>query len=224
MISSPLFFTTLIALSSVATVSALKANTPGSLVQCENATITWDGNNSPFTVYVFTGCSDENDAPVAQFTNVNGNSVVWDVTGEPGSEVFFQVSDNAGNDSYSDDVTIQGNPNKDACNAQPAAAAANSSSSQTPSATPTSTVPPAGNGVPSTLSPSSTASLNAAGIANAAQDTDTSKAPIVPKPTGGSGDKAGLAGAGSVNGASTLVARPLEVVVGLLAVAAAALF
>ncbi|KAG9017987.1 hypothetical protein FRB90_012712 [Tulasnella sp. 427] len=202
MFSKSLVFTTLVAtLFAASNVHALEALNPKNPVQCKDITLEWNGEKGPFNVYVFTGCSDDSDDPIATFTGVTGNSVTWPPTLYSGDTFFFQVEDSTGNDAFSDDAYLGGDADKiSECKKEVAAAKAASASSDAPSSTDS-----ASDNTPTTMSrASSTTTPGPSGVANAASD-----------PTSGTNAKA--ASDKVTNGASTLLARPVELALGVLA-------
>lgn len=216
MFSTSLVFTTLVAtLYAVSGVNAadLDAKNPVNPVQCKDTTLEWTGGVPPYNVYVFTDCKDDTDAPIASFTNVAGNSVNWATTLYSGDGFFFQVEDSTGADSFSDDAYLGGDADKvDECKKEVAALkASESASSVSATASPASTTAPAASdaavadaNVPTTMSRASSTSVGASGVNNAAAG------PSGGVNQGASSDKV-------ANGASSLVARPVELALGVLA-------
>ncbi|KIO34366.1 hypothetical protein M407DRAFT_240671 [Tulasnella calospora MUT 4182] len=213
MFANSLVFTTLVAtLYAVSGVNAadLNAKNPVNPVQCKDTTLEWTGGQGPYNVYVFTDCKDDSDAPIATFTNVAGNSVSWPTTLYSGDGFFFQVEDATGKDSFSDDAYLGGDADKiDECKKEVAALKASDSASivsSTQSPAPSVSAAAVGDdNIPTTMSRASTTTTpGASGVANAASD-----------PSGGANQKAGSDKV--ANGASTLVARPVELALGVLA-------
>ncbi|KAG8954232.1 hypothetical protein FRC04_000454 [Tulasnella sp. 424] len=211
MFTNSLVFTTLFAtLCAVSSANAadLNAKNPVNPVQCQDTKLEWTGGVPPYNVYVFTDCKDDSDAPIATFTNIQDNSVNWATTLYSGDGFFYQVEDSTGADSFSDDSYLGGDASKiDDCKAQVASLKASTSVAPTTSSTAPSDAPTddvASDNVPTTMSrASTTSSLGASAVANAASD-----------PTG----NIQKAGSNQVaNGASSLVARPVELALGVLA-------
>jgi len=76
--------------------SALTVDAPANAVQCAETTINWSAGQGPYNVYVFTGCGDSDDAPLATFLNVVGTAQQWYVNAVSGATVFYQVEDSTG--------------------------------------------------------------------------------------------------------------------------------
>ncbi|KAG8924829.1 hypothetical protein FRC00_004672 [Tulasnella sp. 408] len=215
MFANSLVFTTLVATLYAASGvnAALDAKNPVNPVQCKDTTLEWTGGVPPYNVYVFTDCKDDNDAPIATFTNVQSNGVSWPTTLYSGDGFFFQVEDSTGADSFSDDVYLGGDADKiDECKKEVAALKESESASSVAATSSTAAPGPSADAVanndniPTTMSKASTTTTpGASGVANAASD-----------PTGNSNIQ--KAGSDQVaNGASTLVARPVELALGVLA-------
>jgi len=121
MLATTLFFATV--LSSLFTAgSAATAVTVAdvqNLVQCQNATIGWtDNGQGPYTVEVFTGCTDSNDAAVYTATT-STSTINWWVNMVSGTPCFVAVTDKNGNTAYSNDQGVGGDSSQSsACAAQ----------------------------------------------------------------------------------------------------------
>jgi len=207
MFSTTPTFTTLFA--AIAAVSAatnatapLVVNKPANLTQCANTVLSWTGGSGPYNVWVFTDCKDDNDDPIATFTNVTGNSVNWWVSQTSGSGIFTQVEDATGTDEYSEDAYVGGDAGAkaSACAASVSALSTASVASATASSS---------GSVPTTMSNAN--KVNANGVANAAGAPTVSAAVV----TGSA--------ISTPNGAITLSARPAQIGAGLLALAFAAM-
>jgi len=123
MLSQTLFFTTLLATIVSASSAGYTLNIPKNVVQCSNATYTFTAPSTsagPLTAYVFTGCNDANDDPIATVENISGTQFTLPVNAVSGATLFWQLVDAAGNDYYSEDYYVGGNSGKDAtdCEAQ----------------------------------------------------------------------------------------------------------
>ncbi|KAB5593980.1 Arylesterase domain-containing protein [Ceratobasidium theobromae] len=91
-------------------VSALDIDTPGQLTQCGSVQVKWSGKKGPFTLSVLPSCdSNDPDTPLMEFGGLNDNTYQWTVN-LPASTgaVAFAITDNEGNEAYTDEVTIQG--------------------------------------------------------------------------------------------------------------------
>jgi len=202
MFSTSLFFTTTLFASlavSVVHAGVLTVDKPTGLVQCSNSTLSWNGGTGPYNVYVFTDCKDPNEDPVSQFLGVVGNSVTWYVNQVSGSGIFVEVDDATGDSADSDDAYIGGDASQAGACSKKVAALASSTVSSTASTTTTV--------MPTTMTNSHT-TITGNGVANAVKATSST-----PSATA----------TGLTNGASALVARPMEIGVGLAALGLAAM-
>jgi hypothetical protein len=121
MLATTLFFATV--LSSLFTAgSAATTMTVAdvqNLVQCSNATIGWtDNGQGPYTVEVFTGCSDPSET-AAYTVTTSASTVNWWVNMVSGTPCFVAVTDKNGNTAYSNDQGVGGDSTQSsACAAQ----------------------------------------------------------------------------------------------------------
>jgi len=214
MISTSLIFTTLLAsLSVAAAADTLYVNTPSAPVQCANTTISWTGGTGPYSVYVFTDCSNSDEDPIGQYLNVTGNSVTWWVTQPSGAGIFVQVEDATGLDVFSNDAYIGGSTTDTAACMASVSSVSQYSATHTTSSS-ASTTSSASADIPSTLSGHTTTTAGSGNVANVAKDGSSTRASTA-------------AATGSIapapNSASGIAVRPLEIGAGLLALGLAAL-
>lgn len=125
-------------------VSALDIDTPEKLTQCDTVEIKWSGKKAPFTLSVLPSCDSDSEDPLLEFTSVNATSYKWTVN-LPSSTgaVAFAITDNEGNEAYTDDVTIQKSDNAACLSAASSTAASATSVASTASASASASAAPA---------------------------------------------------------------------------------
>jgi len=201
MFSNTLVFSTLaVSLYATAVSADLTVTKPTALVQCANTTLAWVGGTGPYDVYVFTGCEDDNDDPIATIQNVAGLSTTWWVNEYSGEGVLVEVVDSTGASAFSDEAYVGGDASDiDQCKTKIKAVEAAASPSTTAS----------GSGsLPTTAS-----GAGDNGVANA-EDGPTFSGSIATA-TPGVGT--------NISGASSISARPLVIVLGSVALGALAI-
>lgn len=101
-------FALVFAAAAALSVSALDIDTPEKLTQCDTVEIKWSGKKAPFVLSVLPSCESGSEDPLFEIPGLNATSYKWTVN-LPSSTgaIAFAITDNEGNEAYTDDVTIQ---------------------------------------------------------------------------------------------------------------------
>ncbi|KAG8927484.1 hypothetical protein FRC02_008107 [Tulasnella sp. 418] len=217
MFSRTLVFTTLVAfLGAVNAQDDITHSSP--VVQCKKVTFNIESVKKPATMYIFTGCEDERDAPIAEVGNIQNDTAKWNVAVPAGNWLFAQFTGEDGKDFYTDEFVVTGDPKlADACIGEIAA----KSIAKTATTSAASTATDAAAATITGGAPTTQGGANAAQITTAAKDVPINAAadrnPTSSKSSGGSESS------NTRNGASSLASHPMGVLMAVLAVAGVAL-